>query len=351
MSLFLQTHIVKKGETLEQIAEMYNIPNVEILKYYHYQNVPKNANHLGASLISGQEIFVPDSKEIEKILQIKNKISEEKKFQTNSLIENNILLPSFSKINHYYHINIKDLSDDALNHETKLEVHLKYIGKKDQHYIFSYHKKVLSVNGEEPDLKIYELASECTNCLFPAELEIDEKGFIKNLNNYREILNNWKNIRQKLIHEYQDSYSLDYIDDVNDSMDMREELIENFSRDIFLQFIFAPYFKNFHRGNAELNERFTEHRLLFQSQYSISIDDEIYINQHSQCIDQRSQQEIINYLKTNNNQPNENEFLESKINANYTVLKGDKILQHADITTESFLYNIKERREIKIDLK
>ncbi|KQT25725.1 hypothetical protein ASG22_03170 [Chryseobacterium sp. Leaf405] len=352
MNFFLQTHIVKPGETLKQIAAMYHIPDVEILKYYHYQNVPKNANHLDTILLAGQEIFVPNRKEIEKILQIRNQRIEEKNFLANSLIENNTLLPHFVKINHHFIINIKDFSDDDLNNESHIEVHLKYLGKQEQHYVFSYHKKLISVNGEQPDLKIYELASKCTQCLFPVEFEIDEKGKIRNLSNYRQILNNWKKIRQKLQHEYQDSYSLDYIDDVNDSMDVREELIETFNRDIFLQFIFASYFKKFHQGNVEINERLTEHLILFQSQYSISVDDhKICINQHSQCTDSRSQQEIINHIKPSSNQHNENELLESEITASYNLEKNDKILRQAHVTFESYLYNMKDRREIKIEMK
>jgi hypothetical protein len=352
MNFFLQTHIVEKGETLEQIAAMYDVPDLEILKYYHYQNVPKNANHFGTTLLPGQEIFIPDQKEIKKILQIRNKQINEKNFQTNSFIENNLLIPNFSKIDHHFKIDIKDFSDNELINETNIEVHLKYLEKNEQHYIFSYDKKVISANGEQPDLKMYELASKCTTCLFPVELEIDEKGKISNLINYRKILSKWKKIRQNLIHEYQDSYSLDYIDDMNDSMDVREELIETFNQDLFLQFIFAPYFKKFQQGNVEINERLTEHHLLFQSQYSININDhEIYINQHSQCIDPRSQQEIINDLKTTMNQHDENELLESEITANYNLDKNDKIVYRADITIESYLYNVKERKEIKMDTK
>lgn len=353
MNFFLQTHIVKKGETLEQIAAMYQIPDVEILKFYHYQNVPKNANHLGTSLLSGQEIFIPGKNEIENILLIRNQSMKEKNNQVTSLIENDTLLPQFAKIDHHFIITIKDFSDNNLNNKTNIEVHLKYLGKQNQHYIFSYYKKVISVNGEQPDLKIYELASKCAACLFPTELEIDEKGKIRNLNNYREILSKWKKIRQNLIHEYQDSFSLEYIDDINNSMDVREELIETFNRDLFLQFIFAPYFKKFHQGKIEINERLTENLILFQSQYSISIDDyEIFINQHSQGIDSRSQQEIINNLTASINQHNdENELLESEITASYILDKNDKIIHQADITIESYFYNVKERREIKIDTK
>lgn len=351
MSIFLQTHIAKHGETLEQIAAMYNIPDVEILKHHHYQNVPKNANHLGITLLHGQEIFIPDRKEIENIIAAKKSRLDAKNNQVNSFIENNILLPVFPKVDTHYKVSVKDFTDDILKNETAFEVHLKYLGKKEQYYIFSYHKKIQSVNGEQPDLKVYELALECTEHLFPAALEIDERGKIGNINNYRDILNRWKNNRQNLLQKYHNSGSLEYIDDVNDTMDVREELIEVFCQDVLLQFIFAPYFKQFNQGNTEINEKLSEDRILYQSQYFVGVNEEIYVNQHSQCIDARSQQEIINNVKTSTLEHHEDELLHSEITADYTISKDTKIVQTAEIKIESFLFQVLERTQIKIDIK
>ncbi len=72
MNFYIKTHIVQKGETLEDIVSQYNIPDVEMLRYFHNQNVPKNHNHIGSIISVGQEIFIPEKTDIEKITAIQN---------------------------------------------------------------------------------------------------------------------------------------------------------------------------------------------------------------------------------------------------------------------------------------
>ena len=44
MNFFVQTHIVQQGETLDDIIQKYKIPSVEILRYFHNQNVVSREN-------------------------------------------------------------------------------------------------------------------------------------------------------------------------------------------------------------------------------------------------------------------------------------------------------------------
>ncbi|MEI7488072.1 MAG: LysM peptidoglycan-binding domain-containing protein, partial [Chryseobacterium sp.] len=126
MKLFLRHHIVKKGETLEQIAALYNVPSVEILKYYHYKNVPKDSNHIGHTLFEGQEIFVPESNDIEQILLERKQALENRLEQSNSLIKNSSLLPNFTGIDHTYKVKITDFNEDNIENETEFEIDIQY---------------------------------------------------------------------------------------------------------------------------------------------------------------------------------------------------------------------------------
>lgn len=351
MNIFLQTHIVKKGETLEQIAEMYNIPDITILKDHHYQHMADDSNHLGPTLFAGQEIFIPDQKEIEYYILRKKQVLEERKNRANHLIENGILLPVFNEMDEKIQFIIHDFSDDVLQNTSEFEVRLKYLEKEEQHFIFLYQKKLLTINGEKAEMKAYELALKCSSCLYPAGLEIDAHRKIHDIKNYREILKRWKTAQQNLLKIYTDKNSLAYIEDVNRTIEVKEELIKTYMEDLFLQSYFYPYFKKYTSGKNESNSRYMSERILYKNQYLITIAEDISVRLDSESIDDRSQQEILNHLPMSNAEHDEDELLESKITGNFSLSKQYKLLQQADIMIDSYFYNVKETTKIELNLK
>ncbi|AZA54736.1 LysM peptidoglycan-binding domain-containing protein [Chryseobacterium sp. G0201] len=351
MKLFLRHHIVKKGETLEQIAALYNVPSVEILKYYHYKNVPKDSNHIGHTLFEGQEIFVPESNDIEKILLERKQALENRLEHSNSLIKNSSLLPNFTGIDHTYKVKITDFNEGNIENETEFEIDIQYIGKDDQHHIFKFNKNSILINGEIPDMKAYELALNCSSILFSVELGIDFNGKMADIHNYRVILNKWKENKQRLLQKYEDENSRQYIDKVDIRIESKELLLENLSRELFIQFYFSPYFKTFSNGKAENTGRFSQYKILYENHYENNLEHEIHISQSSQSVDPRSQEEIIRYLENSYENSEDSELLESEISAHFILDKQYKFLQKADVKIDLYLYNTQETKQIQIDKK
>ncbi|MFP3590573.1 hypothetical protein [Chryseobacterium sp. SIMBA_038] len=351
MKLFLQHHIAKKGETLEQIAALYNVPTVEILKYYHYQNVPKDSNHLGHTLFEGQEIFVPESHDIEQILLERKQASQNRLEHSNSLIKNSSFLPNFIGIDHSYKVKITDFNEGNTENETEFEVDVQYHGKNEQYHIFKFNKNSILINGEIPDMKAYELALDCSSVLFPVELGIDFNGKIADIHNYRVILNKWKENKQRLLQKYSDENSRQYIDKVDIRMESRELLLKNLRSELFIQFYFSTYFKTFSNGKAENTGRFSQYKILYENHYEINLDHEIHISQSSRSVDPRSQEEIILYLENSYENSEDSELLESEISAHFILDKQYKFLQKADVKIDLYLYNVQETKQIQIDRK
>lgn len=353
MKFFLQSHIVKKGETLEQIVALYNVPDIELLKYYHYQNVPKDSNHIGHTLFEEQEIFVPDQKDIEEILLKRKQNLEDKLQKSYSFLNNSVLLPNFSRIDHTYKVRIIDFKENNSESEalTEFEISLHYLGIEEQLHIFRFNKKSFLINGEAPDMKVYELALECSSILFNAELGIDIHGKMISIHNYKFILTNWKQNKQKLLQKYEDINSVNYINEMAETVENKELFQEYFSRDLFLQFYFSLYFNKFWNGKAENTGRFSEYEILYKNQYELNISEDIQINQFSNCIDIRSQQEIQAYIKRSYEEHENTETLESEISANFYLDKDHKILQRADINIKSIVYHTQETKRIQIDMK
>lgn len=350
MRFYLQSHIVKKGETLEEIATLYDIPDVGLLRSFHNQQIDKDKNYLGSIVFKGQEIFIPDQKDIQEILNQRKQNVDNRKNQANLSIQNGLLLPNFSQINHTYKVLIKDFAEDKIQNETEFDVSIKYLGQENGLYHFQFNKGLVLLNGEIPDLKTYELAAECSSHFSNIEFEINHHGKIENIKNYYKILPDWKRYRDQLLKKYDDENSIQYIDEVDKTVEIKELFLEHFRQDLFLQFYFSPYFKTYSKSEFENSERFSSYDILYHNHYLIDISETIEITQNSDCIDERTQQKIINQFN-DNNENDEDELLESKITATYHLNKEKKLFQKATIKMELQLYNTKEITEIQIDIK
>lgn len=355
MNLYLKTHTVKKGETLEDIISKYGLPNVEMLRYFHNNEAPKNSNHLGFTVVAGQEIFIPQKEDIEKILFQRNSIQTENRNREIRTLENNRLLPVFSKINHNYTIKITDsqqeketTSQDISEFETKLQ----YLSKnQEDQYIISYNKNNLTVNGEVPQLKLYELAQQCTVCLYPMELILDPKGNFMGINNYRQIRNAWLKEKQKLQHVYEDEYSLQYIEMFDGVMLHSSNLMKYMKRDLFLQFYFSSFYAKYENAQSVTENRFQRHRIAYQNTYEMTLDEMIHITQKGECTDPRSQQEILDHFHNIEDEETSHEdsyLLESVISGEYFLDKENKILRNASVEIKTFFYNTEETTRIDI---
>ena len=223
--------------------------------------------------------------------------------------------------------------------------------KNEQYHIFKFNKNSILINGEIPDMKAYELALDCSSVLFPVELGIDFNGKIEDIHNYRVILNKWKENKQRLLQKYEDENSRQYINKVDIRIESKELLLENLSKELFIQFYFSPYFKTFSNGKAENTERFSQYKILYENHYEINLEHEIHISQSSRSVDPRSQEEIIRYLENSYENSEDSELFESEITANFILDKQYKFLQKADIKIDLYLYNTQETKQIQIDKK
>lgn len=351
MSFYIQTHTVKKGENLEIIAEKYNISDVEILRYYHNQNCSLTMQ-IGNIVLPGQEILIPNQKDIDNIIFKKNSLQLEKQNRKINLLENESFFPNLIKLNHAYSIKITDSQKKEKSSEniTEFEAHLKYISKDNEgNNIITYHRKNACINNDIPQLKVYEFALKCASCLNLIELTIDLRGNIIGIHNQKKILNLWNNNKKILENLYDDQYSLRYIEKFDFVIRSQSNLIKYLKRDLFLQFYFSSFYIDYKNSEANTISRFTMYNIDYQNNYKIESGDFVMIYQNSECIDQREQQEILAHNEINKEDKTENShLLESQISAKYYINTANKILHKADIKIKSFFYDIEETSQIEI---
>ncbi len=348
MSLFIKTHIVQKGETLEYIVSKYDIPNTEMLRYFHNQNAQKNSNHIGAVVFAGQEIFIPEKTDIENIIQEQNNRKKEKKRQEQNHLKNKILYPDAFVIKKQYRITIESEKSDV-SEKISFDVYFRYIGADANSLpILEYKKENYIINDELPDTKLHNLVTEAIQFLYPLEFSI-EKNCAKphKIINLKKIKKRWENTKNKVKSSYSDAYSLKYVKMMDEAIN--EGLSKYILNDLFLQFFFSPYV-DYENGNYLGERNFHTYRIRYQDTMKMQITaDEIEIEQKAYCIDPRTPQQILAKWKPDeeNIQEENKEVLESYIEGNYILDINNKILKEAKIELKTNFY---EEETIQIEI-
>lgn len=335
MSFFIKTHIVQKGETTEDIVSKYNIPDAEILRCFHNQNAPKNSNHIGSVVFAGQEIFIPEKQDVQKIIEHQKKLRGHKE----SHVKNKILYPDVLTIKNHYHVKISNSKDGSLD-VVSFDAYLQYINKDDQNLPVLYYKKDnYLINDEKPDTKLDNLATEAIQVLYPLEFSL-EKNIAKPylIKNLKEVKKRWEKTKNRVFSSYSDTYSLKYIKIMDQAMN--EELSNDILNDLFLQFFFSPYV-DYENGNYAGERNFHTYRILYHDTMEMQITtDEIHIEQQAHCIDSRTPQQILDKWESyeEHMQEESGNTLESYIKGAYILDKNYKILKEANIELQTNFY-------------
>lgn len=339
MSLYIRTHIVQKGETLEDIVSKYDIPNAEMLRYFHNQNAPKNSNHIGNVVFAGQEIFIPEKTDIDSIIEDQNKKRKEKKQLEQNHLKNTILYPDVFAIKNQCRVTVESSKNDV-SEKINFDIYCRYIGSDDNSLpILEYKKEKYLINDKEPDTKLNDLALEAIQFLYPLEFSL-EQNYAKPhiITNLKEIRKRWENLKNKVKISYSDVYSLKYIKVMDEAMN--EGLSKHILNDLFLQFFFAPYVK-YENGIYDDERNFHTYRIRYQDTMEMQIiENEIHIKQKAYCTDPRTPQQILAKWKPDeeNIQEENEEVLESYIEGSYILDINDKILKEAKIKLKTNFY-------------
>lgn len=287
MGFFIRTHIVKIGETMESIAESYGIPNVEILRYFHHQNSPKNSNHIGSEVMVGQEIFIPEQRDIENYFLQRKNIAEKNKENRNFHLQNSNFVPNLKYQNNHYQILITDFSEHK-GSENTLEFQGELCYLTQNHIpVLQYHKKNIKVLNGQSDLKLYDLALEISEQMYPVEFSINpENKSLEAVSNSKFLTQQWYKNKEQLLEKYTDSYSLKYIHFVD--FTRKNAFIDLLKNDLFLQFLFAPY-GNYQDGEMKKELYLGMQPILYHNEMLMEISEHsIEIQQQSESVDRFS---------------------------------------------------------------
>ncbi|MEG1589974.1 hypothetical protein [Chryseobacterium sp.] len=304
----MMIHFILPGDTLENIAEKIGLENLVHLKDFHNQHCLKEDLIVG-DLIPGKKLFLPD---LAKIKEYNDKNDAPfKSPELNPKI-------SFDPIgfNEKFKITIKESSNEAgktVDKSFSYITSLQWIKNELGEHLFHFTKDQFSNQNET---KMESLAIESMKSLYPIEVFVNAKGEILRIALKKEILNNFNQMKGKLLDLFPDKYAKIYLEEFEYAVLNAHVFDEKMKEDWFLKNYFSSFRDSFENGKSffELNLD----KILLNIQQTTKLTD--------------NKEEILLHQTLKNKEENQDDFT-----GNVTVSKNDGMIRSLNA-----LYSYKE---------
>ncbi|MEN4761945.1 LysM domain-containing protein [Chryseobacterium sp. C39-AII1] len=190
MSIYVITHFVKKGETLEEIAALYDIPDVKMLFSFHHLHVPKDKNHLGKVLYEGQEIFIPNKEDIARMIAKRKERRQENVDRKFHKLRNRTFDFPCREISCSYLVTIHEKDSKNVYKQTLIVEHFNK--NEDELHPLRIHQSEITCNDKLPSFSVEIMSSELNKSIFPLEIYVNKKGLVEKINQIYTLRKKWK---------------------------------------------------------------------------------------------------------------------------------------------------------------
>ncbi|WP_139419799.1 hypothetical protein [Chryseobacterium mulctrae] len=299
----MMIHFILPGDTFENIAEKIRLENPVYLKEFHNQHCLKE-DFIVDDLIPGKKLLLPDLAKI-KAYNDKND-APFKSPELNPKI-------SFDPVgfNEKFKIAIKETSNEAgktvdksFSYIASLEWKKNELGE----HLFHFTKDQFS---NRNDTKMESLAIESMKSLYPIEVFVNTKGEILRTALKKEILNNFNQIKEKLLDFFPDKYAKIYLEEFEYVVLKPDVFNQKMKEDLFLKSYFSSFRNPFENGKSFF-ELYLDKTLL-------------NIQQTAKLTDNK--EEILLHQTLKSKEKNQNDFT-----GNITVSKNDGMIKSMNLS-------------------
>lgn len=162
---------------------------------------------------------------------------------TNSLAKENVL--RFNPLNfkklYRTEIAIEESTEDITKISYNVEVEVLEVYHNGS-YLVSVTMNGFKINGFEPDLMMEQLAHKCRKPLEMVEFIVAANGVITDIYNHTEIVDKWKEAKERLEIEYSGDNFEKYVSLTDAAMKDRDTLLAGLKKDIFINQYFYPLY-------------------------------------------------------------------------------------------------------------
>lgn len=243
----MMIHFILPGDTVENIAEKIRLENPVYLKEFHNQHCLKE-DFIVDDLIPGKKLMLPDFSKI-KAYNDKND-APFKSLELNPKIVFNPI-----GFNEKFKIAIKESSyagGKVVENQFSYIASLQWIKNELGEHLFHFTKDQFSNQNET---KMESLAIESMRPLYPIEVFVNAKGEILRVTLKKEILNNFNQIKGKLLDFFPDKYAKIYLEEFEYVVLNPDIFDQKMKEDWFLKNYFSSFRNPFENGKSffELN--------------------------------------------------------------------------------------------------
>jgi len=241
MNFFVQTHVVQQGETMDDIIQKYKIPSVEILRYFHNQNVVSRDNLVGNKVFKGQEIFIPTPQDIDKIEIEHKKNQAEKLVQEENILQNSFLRFPYHKGEHFYNISIKTMVQTST-----LQCRVRHLYASNN--IFTI--EISQNNHNSLDNQMIFLGEEINTYIFPLTISVNKEGEVIEVGDFQSILQRWNSKKEKINQLFQGKIIQNIINKTEDILLSSKTISHNLNTNILWAFLLRGVTGKYENGEC-----------------------------------------------------------------------------------------------------
>ncbi len=238
----MMIHFILPGDTLENISEKIRLENPVYLKGFHNQHCLKE-DFIVDDLIPGKKLLLPDFAKI-KAYNDKN----DAPFKSPELNPKIVFNPI--GFNEKFKTTIKESSNaegKVVEKSFSYIASLQWIKNELGEHLFHFTKDQFS---NRNDTKMESLAIESMKSLYPIEVFVDAKGEILRTALKKETLNNFNQIKEKLLDFFPDKYAKIYLEEFEYVALNPDVFDQKMKEDWFLKNYFSSFRDPFENGKS-----------------------------------------------------------------------------------------------------
>lgn len=295
------TYKVKKGDTLQSVADELGVDAYELRRYHNiYCPLPDLIeadfkSYLKFVILASEET---KTKRKEEILKKSKKVIFGSDYRIPFIAE---------KITESYKVKYTIEVDSVVN-ETEIIIDVRWLATdKNKYHLFEINRgNEIYVNGLPPDSMISELGAKTAEVLYPLKIVVDEFGEWIDIYNYDEIESRWEIIKKEVLDYYEGELTEAYIDSIERTLRSSDTLLKSLRSDYFLRTFFSGIHVKYTADYSFKNEISfpleNEEEAIFEVQQKISPiledSDFIKIEQKGHYVDSLSHSILYGYTSS-----------------------------------------------------
>lgn len=316
----MMIHFILPGDNLENIAEKIRLENPVYLKEFHNQHCLKE-DFIVDDLIPGKKLLLPDFSKI-KTYNDKN----DAPFKSPELNPKIVFNPiGFNK---KFKTTIKESSiidGKTIEKSFSYTTSLQWIKNELGEHLFHFTKDQFS---NRNNTKMESLAIESMKYLYPIEVFVNAKGEILRTALKKETLNNFNQIKEKLLDFFPDKYAEIYLEEFEYAALNPDIFDQRMKEDWFLKNYFS-YFRNPFENGKSFFELYLEKTVL-------------NIQQTAKLTDNK--EEILLHQTLKNKEENQDDFT-----GNVSVSKNNGMVKSLNAVYSYKEFSVSYSTEISIE--